>query len=138
MSQTATDIVNDFNSILDQHGVSIVVRFSAMTTFTAGEYDDVSGTFLAAASGVGFSGLAVMQPLSGDTAGEDSKFLEGGIVSLNDSKLYTTGSLAVSGNSIVDISTSGNSYNVLHIQPWPETGSTIYRKVLVRKVTGSG
>lgn len=135
MSWFATNAVTDFDNISNTHGVPIVVRFRDMSQpFTANDYDVVSGTtMLTQVSGIGFSGNAVFLPLNGNTAGEDVKFLEQGLVKIDDSKLFITGSLGISGNSIVDIRSSGNSYGIIQILPYTETGSVIYRKAFVRK-----
>lgn len=121
------DMITDFDDVVADIGQDIVVR-AGSPTFTS-DYDDETTTV----SG-GVSGVAAVQSVGGDSAGDDWKLLEMGKIEMNDLKLFVTGSIFVDENSIIDIQDSGTTFAVIQIIPYTSlAGSVIYREVFIRK-----
>lgn len=128
---TPNELRNDFNSVVDENGIPITITNYPTITFGAG-FDDEQ---LPSSSGTSTSGGCILQPIG---AG-DRQYVERGLVTWNDSKMFIAGSLPISGNSLITIGNTGSYYEVLPqgIIQYQVSGTLIYQTVYVRQ-TASG
>ena len=115
--------------IFNTAGVPILITNYPTITFNNTGYDDEQ---LVSASGTNTSGAGILQPIG---AG-DRQYVERGLVTWNDSKLFLAGSIGISGNSVVTVGNAGSLYEVLPqgIQRWDVSGVTIYQTAYIRQV----
>jgi len=131
-----SELRSDVNSMISSYGAPIRIR-----KYIIG-YDATYGT----TSGISLSGtswcMGLQQPIRSDMAGDDYKFLEQGKIKTNDSKVYLTGSVNLSGNKVkVGVgSPNPTEYELLNQGAIPQylNGSVVYQKAYIRILnTGS-
>ena len=83
LRQSVTDILEQ-----EPFAVPYAIKYYT-ATFNAGSYDEA----YISASGALASGTGILMPINREQGGEDWKFIEQGVVQLNDSKLYMAGSM---------------------------------------------
>jgi len=133
-----SDMITDFDRVLSEVGAPLIVKFYACSgiTTTGSEYDDVS--YVAwQQSGANVSGVAVIQPLSRDTAGVDYKFMQEGIIRFDDRKIFVTGSLLdyQPSNSKIRFYIGAKTWELLPagMQPHTASGVTIFYTGYIRE-----
>jgi len=136
-----TDMIADFDKSVTEHGTTILVKFytASGTVFggTGSEYDDDVYSTLWSQSGNNVSGVAMIQPLNRDTAGNEYKMVEQGILKFDDRKIFITGSLIdpMPSDSKVRFTIGANTWALLPegLRPWDISGVTIYWSGFVRQ-----
>ena len=128
----------EFDAAVTDYGTTVTAKFFAISGIatTGSEYDDVS-YLTVAQSGSAVSGVAIVQPLSRDTAGNDYKMVEQGILRFDDRKIFVTGSLMnpMPANSKVRFVIGTKTWELLPegMRPWDVSGTTVYWSGFIRE-----
>lgn len=94
-STIVDEVITDFNDVLDTYGVQVSFHFFTGSGISATDYDYPNAAPPSAwlQSGNAVSGALIHFPLRGNTAGEDFKFMEQGILRYDDRKIFFAGSI---------------------------------------------
>lgn len=126
---TPIEMQSGATRVFESYGTPVLVTNYPTITFDADGYDDEQ---LISASGTSTSGAGILQPIGNS----DRSYVEAGLVTNNDNKLFLPGSIPVSGNSQLTIGNTGSLYQVLPqgIRRYDVSGVTIYQTVFVREI----
>jgi hypothetical protein len=120
----SANLMNNFNTIINAYGTQYILIHKSST------YDDydqevntVSGSVL---------GSCFFLPVSEYRNGDDSQYLQEGVIRQADYKLFVPSGAVISGADIFVIGTG--SYSVLRYYDYTTEGKTIYKKVYVRSI----
>lgn len=127
---------DSFNTMLDEMGNQIRMRYFTKTFPGGGSYYDDEITISRSGSDVWTSGL--VQPLNQRTTSDEAQYVEQGILLMNDIKCYVDGLEDTSGLFIVGIgSPPAEEYRAIEaLQSQQQIqGSDIYKKLFLRVLT---
>ena len=117
-----------FNNIVGQYGERIV-SYQFSVTYT-NPYDEESQTLSGS-----IMGSAFWLPVSEGRNGEDYKYIEQGLIRLDDVKLFYSSGTTLTPNDIVAIPSLAGSFSVVKIFNWTVNGNHIYNKAYLRRYT---
>ena len=128
------DLQSVFNQTVTENGERVRLK-TYLQTFSGATYDD--GYITKSGNDTWFDGLK--QPLSSKDGGEDFKFLQQGLIQMDDSKLYIPGSVDITSSFKYKLYIGGSPAltPVYEIVPngvinWSISGTDVYKKVFVR------
>ena len=126
---TPTELREDFNTVIDENGTPITVRYwsTGSIFYTATDYDDEA---LNTGSSTVISGAGIIMPVGpGDT-----QYIHQGKLLADDMKLFVAGSLTLISNARITVGNTGSVYEVVPdmLQRWDVSGTTIYQKAFIR------
>lgn len=134
---TSSEARTDFDNIVDANGFSIRFKYFSSSGADSGYDDEV----VVAPSGVAVWVSGVTQPVSGKFGSEEASYLEQGIITHADTKLYIPGDHVTSGLwSVMLGSPTGQEFRLINdggigVMPWNLNGTTVYKKCYVRYLT---
>lgn len=125
----ADDLRRDFHDFTTVYGKQITIVDGFTQSYSGAGYDQV---YLS--SGTTVSGVINQQPFGPS----DNMFLQQGILSHNDKKVFVHGSLAVTQDAVFVV--NGSRHSVLNngIELWEVSGVPIYQRVYLRMWPGGG
>jgi len=134
MAVTAAGMISDFDSLMSEIGQNIrIKKYSEAYAVSGTGWDD--GTTLTQ-SGSATYAVGFTQPLTTDTSGFDYKYLQEGKLQTDDSKLFLTGSVNLSGNRIKFAIGSPNYVEYVMLFKGDRkhniAGTTVYNDVYIR------
>lgn len=130
MTQTS-QIINDYNNLLTKQGRPIRIRYYNIT-YSGADYDQEFVT----ASGTDVWAQGMPFPLQTETGGADRPYLEQGLITFGDKKLFLPGSITVNSLTKLMFGSPNVTETYAPIQNgWIQqqlTGSVIFSKVFIR------
>jgi len=130
----------DVASTIQSNGELIRLRHYEKSWSGTSDYDEEYITLQATGGTIWVKGMHF--PISDKAAGEDHKYLEQGIIRLDDKKLYLAGSVTVysTGSKITKIgigSPTTDEYQIIErgIQTQSLGGTDVYHKIYIRYLT---
>lgn len=121
----SSDAQTDFNAILAVNGTPYSAQNGSLV-FTAGGYDDQTTW---TASGATITGSCLVFPIDGK-GGSDAKYIEQGIIKLEDLKAYLPSGAQVLSNA--EFVVQGGSYWIVTQYDQKIENTLIYRKIYLR------
>lgn len=131
MGVLASGIQETFNDVINTYGMRVIIN-ARSGTFTAGDYDEASYSTTGSSLGSAF-----ILPVSERQFGQDSQFINMGLIRLDDVKMFLPSGIALDENDMIAVTGGPNtgSYSILKIFDYVIEEGLIYKKVYCRRFT---
>ena len=135
---SSSDSIGVFNNTVTQNGQLCRLR-TYKQSYSGTDYDD---SYISK-SGTDFWFFGMKQPIDNRFGGLDYKYLEQGMIKLDDSKLYVPGSIPINSDYKYKLFIGGSPsitepFEIIEngVIPWNISGVDIYKKVYVKILNG--
>src|SRR3990167_6467103 len=128
-SNIGTQLEANFSTTVNAHGRGCTFQNTTIS-FTASDYDENSSR---SASGPVFAGSVIITTL--DSRGEDAHFLEQGVLTSSDRKIFAPSGLTIAAQGNLVLSGIGSFYILDNgLRTYELDGVLIYRRAFIRSV----
>lgn len=123
---TANDMRSTFEDIINTHGEPMV--FYQHSSSFDDTYDEASLTLTGSVTG-----SAYWLPVSEARNGQDFKYIEQGVVKMDDIKVFFKSGISLGESDIVSIPSLSGSFSVIRKFDWVVDGQFVYHKAYFRR-----